>query len=112
MGNFLYPRTITITRNLMVQTPADGLHETEVEIAKDIAASIQLKRQRPTDPHSFPAATQSADTVPEWLILFKGDRDLVMKADKITDDLGVSYQVEAPYWNSLGWNIVARVYHP
>lgn len=91
---------------------SDGLHQTEVPVISGIAASIQMKRARPVGPPAMPGPTQSADAVPEWLILFKGSRDLVKKEDKIVDDTGNAYAVEAPYWNSLGWNITARNYHP
>lgn len=112
MPNFVYPRVISIFRTSIVKTIADGLHEEEVTIAEGIDASIQLKRARPVSPAIHPGPTQSADSVPEWIILFRGDRDLVEKSDKIVDDLGVAYMVEAPYWNSLGWNLEARLYHP
>lgn len=96
----------------MAQTLGDGLHETEVVVVAGLAASIQMKRARPVGPPVRMGPTQSADAQPEWLILFEGDKDLVRKSDKITDDLGEVYQVEAPYWNSLGWNVTARNYHP
>ena len=96
----------------MVQDAVDGLHEKEIIVVKDVAASIQLKRSRPVGPPVMSGPTQSADSIPEWLILFKGDKALVLKGDKITDDSGISYEVEAPYWNSLGWNLMARLYHP
>ena len=112
MPSFIYPRTITITRVDIVKTTADGLHEQEVFVAVDLPASIQMKRARPVGPPVRMGPTQSADAQPEWLILFEGDKDLVQKSDKITDDLGEVYQVEAPYWNSLGWNVTARNYHP
>ena len=112
MLSFIYPRTITITRAEIVQTAGDGLHETEVVVASNIAASIQMKRARPVGPPVRIGPTQSADAQPEWLILFAGPRDLIRKSDKITDDQGEAYQVEAPYWNSFGWNVTARNYNP
>ncbi len=112
MPSFLYPRTITITRAQFAKTTADGLHEDEIVVAAGIDASIQMKRARPVGPPVRIGPTQSADAQPEWLILFEGPKDLVRKSDKITDDLGETYQVEAPYWNSLGWNLTARNYNP
>lgn len=114
MPNFIYPRTITATRAATVKTAQDGLHQAEVPViaAPGLDAAIQLKRARPVGPVAQGGPTQSADEIPEWLILFKGPRDLIQKGDKIIDDLGIAYQVEAPYWNSLGWNLTARLYHP
>lgn len=110
--NFMYPRTINITRNAMVQSDGEGLHQSEVKVMSDVAASIQLKRARPIGPAAFPGPTQAADAIPEWLILFKGVLGVVEKGDKITDDTGIEYFIEAPYWNSLGYNVTARLYHP
>lgn len=112
MPNFIYPRTITITRAAFSKTTADGLHQTATPVISGLDASIQEKRARPVNPIVFPGPTQAADSVPEWLILFAGDRDLVRKGDKITDDLNNTYIVESPYWNSFGWNVTARSYHP
>jgi hypothetical protein len=112
MPSFLYPRTITITRVEIVKTIADGLHEQEVVVAAGLDASIQMKRARPVGPPIKMGPTQSADAQPEWIILFAGPSTLVRKSDKITDELGATYQVEAPYWNSMGWNVTARNYNP
>lgn len=96
----------------MAKDNTDGMHETEVPVLTGVDASIQLKRARPVGPAAQPGVTQSADAIPEWLILFKGAVGLIRKGDKIVDDTGIAYQIEGAYWNSLGWNVMARLYHP
>lgn len=62
-----------------------------------------------------PGPTDTNDALPTWNIftpLGAIAKGIVKKGDMITDDLGVQYVVEAPYWNSLGYRISARLYNP
>lgn len=77
-----------------------------------IDASIQLKRNRSERAAAYPAATNSDDAMPTWSIYFKAAVGTVLKGDKITDETGITYIVEAPYWNSLGYALEARIYAP
>jgi hypothetical protein len=107
--SFLYPRTIAITRPTQAGTVGavgygGQVPSTEEPVADGIAASIQLKK----DGRSPRAALPGDAHLTEWRIMFKGARDLVQARDVITDDLGVRYQVQAPYWNSLGFNCLCE----
>lgn len=115
MPNFMYPRTISIKRASFGQNSTDGLNQGEtvvVPAVPGLPASIQLKRNRSSTTILSPGHTNADDSMPTWKIFFKAANGLVKKGDKITDDLGISYIVEGPYWNSLGYGLEARVYTP
>jgi hypothetical protein len=107
--SFIYPRTINITRP-QVQSGVGavaygGLIETqESQIAQDIPASIQLSKQGKSGAVGLPADGKTT----WWRILFHGPLGLVTDRDIITDDLGIRYQVVAPYWNSLGYSLLTE----
>lgn len=115
MGSFMYPRTISIKRAKITNTPADGLTQDEEVVAKSVACSIQLKRPRAGAAQAFIGPTSSNDAMPMWMcyiplkLLALGK---VHKGDQITDDQGDQYVVEAPYWNSLGYGLEMKPYHP
>ena len=113
MGNLIYPRTITITRSAYTNT-GGGLEPTDSIIATGIAASIQLKSVRPlvNNASTMPAGSASNPGMATWIIIFQGTMGLVKKDDKITDDLGVAYEVDGPWWDSLGYQCECRVYKP
>jgi len=107
--NFIYPRTITITRPKVqsgVGAVAYGgvIQAQELPIAQGISASIQLSKQGKSGAVGLPADGKTT----WWKILFQGPLGLVQDRDIITDDLGVRYQVVAPYWNSLGYNLLTE----
>lgn len=114
MANFLYPRTISISRTVYSSTAGGGLEPSANTIATGIAASIQLKRLKPlmTGAMGLPAASAANPGMSEWMIMFNLALGSVNKGDKITDDLGQTYEVEAPYWNSLGYQCECRIYKP
>lgn len=110
--SFLYPRTITITRAAYKTDSDEGLHQGEAKVLGPVPANIQLKRDRAAQPISYPAPTNSTVATPTWVIFFQGPNGAVEKGDKILDDLGRSYEVDAPYWNSLGYAVEARGFTP
>jgi len=115
MGNFIYPRTITVKRAAFAQTPTDGLNQNKTTIVSDIPASIQLKRNRSSTTILSPGHTNADDSMPTWKIFTQPGRlanGTIHKGDEIVDDLNISYIVEGPYWNSLGYSLEARVYTP
>lgn len=108
--SFMYPRTIAISRPQQV-SPAGytdeygGLDQAkETAVASGIPANIQLDRQGQDNRTKLPADGKAT----LWRVFFKRPNGLLMNHDVITDDLGVRYQVLAPYWNSLGYNALCE----
>lgn len=108
--SFLYPRTISISRPTQpVGVGAVGygaeLPATETAIASGIAASIQQKRDGKMPGAGLPGDARST----LWRIFFNGlASGFVVDRDIITDDLGIRYQVQAAYWNSMGYNCLCE----
>jgi len=108
MSSFIYPRTITITRPV----PQSGVGavgygglqpSNETTVATGLPASIQFDRTG-----TSPRASLPGDSIGNgmWRVFIPGasaQNGLINSQDVITDDLGVRYQVSAPYWNSLGY---------
>lgn len=107
--SFIYPRTVSVVR--ATTTTAAGLVnyndlEEESTVAAGLAASIQLKKER-----GRPAADVPGDALARtlWSILIPNQENgLIQVRDVIVDEIGIRYQVLAPYWNSLGYNILAE----
>ena len=104
--SFLYPRTISITRqaapNAVGAVGYNGRAPVIMaSIASGIPASIQLKSTG-----SKPGAGLPTDTAKRsyWRIYFAGALGLVTERDIITDDLGKRYQVTAATWSPLGYS--------
>jgi len=104
--SFIYPRTLRISRPAV--SVELGLSEYSGEssvkeecIAENIPASIQFKR-----PSGKPEAMLPADAAKTTWRIFIPLGALALGAvqtrDIITDDLSARYQVDSPYWNSLG----------
>lgn len=113
--SFIYPRVVQITRTNIAHTAQDGLNQTETVVAANVPASIQLAADRSASTRITPGPTNTNDAQPTWKIyipLTALANGTIQKADKVTDDLGVVYTVEAPYWNSLGYAIEVRNMHP
>jgi hypothetical protein len=108
--SFLYPRLIAISRPAVADEPSltpaySGLDPVaETPVAKDIRASIQLDRQGQNNATGLPSDGKAT----LWRVLFRRENGLLQARDVITDDLGVRYQVLAPYWNSLGYNALVE----
>lgn len=108
--SFLYPRTIKIMRpgaqsgigavGYGGQQPAD-----ETLVAKNIAASIQAKKEGAKPGPGLPGDISKRTL---WKILFNLPNGTVRDRDIIIDDLGVRYQVMSPYWNSMGYQLLAE----
>lgn len=103
MGNFLYPRTISITRPTPDNSVGAGsysgtLAANETTIATAIAAHIQADRQGTT-----PVAKLTADAAGQsiWKIIFKLPLGTAQTGDIITDELANRYQVISADWGPL-----------
>ena len=110
MPPFLYPSTVSITRPAAQSSSVgaiayggQGVPASETAVATNIPASIQ--HHKPTGaPRTDLPSDASNRTM--WRLftpraaLAKG---VLQVRDVVTDDLGVRYQVAAPYWNSLGY---------
>jgi hypothetical protein len=108
--SFLYPRTIQVRRpaaqaGVGFQTTYSGLaRDQETVVASGVKASIQARREGQHGAVGLPADA----TKPTWYV-FIPKRALangaVRDRDIIEDDLGLRYQVIAPYWDSLGYRL-------
>jgi len=103
MVNFLYPRSIAITRQnqdaAVGAQPYSGVTQAnESTIATGIAAKIQADKGG-----AAPVAKLVADAAGEsvWKIIFRLPLGTVQSRDIITDDLGNRYQVISADWGSL-----------
>jgi hypothetical protein len=112
--SFVYPRTIAITRPNVDVAPgytptySGVLPSQETPIASGLPASIQLKKEKGRPDANLPA-DQDAKTL--WSIFIPAGSaalGLIQNDDIVTDDLGVRYQVTGPYWNSLGYALIAE----
>lgn len=109
MGSFLYPRTIKIHRPA-AQTgggmlPYGGqIQANEAEIATGIPASIQEKREGALNPTRLPG---DAKVPTHYVFIPRGKlaNGTVKTGDIVIDDLEIRYQVQAPYWDSLGYRL-------
>lgn len=107
--SFLYPRTISVTRPTAQASVGrvgygGATASTETSVASGIQASIQFDNQRTNQEINLPGNAG----VSYWRVLIplsQAPIGLVQTRDIITDDLGQRYQVTAPYWNSLGYNL-------
>lgn len=111
--SFLYPRQIVLSRS----DPQTGAgwqpgyaaeqRADEVVIIGGIPASVQLNQRGGHSPVGLP--TDTTDTLWNVLVpkasLAKGT---VKQGDVITDDEEERYVVHAPYWDSLGYNLLVR----
>ena len=115
--SFMYPRTVSVSRPNA--TPAGQLGDVgysaqrgpvdETVIATGLAASIQFDRQGQRNPTGLPS---DAAYKPIWKVFIPASAAAlgsIQSADVITDDLGVRYQVVAPYWNSLGYRLTTII---
>lgn len=113
--SFLYPRTIAVTR----PTGPSGvgnvgysgvLPSTETPVVSSAPANIQAKT---TLSRTYTGALPAAPPGPiVWRVYipFKAvPKGTIKDRDIITDDQGIRYQVEAAYWNSMGWNLACII---
>lgn len=109
--SFLYPRTIAIHRP--AGQPGSGrlpyggqVQGDELEIAKDIPASIQERKELGNNLTGLPSDTK---TPTHWIFVPRGKlaNGTVKTGDIAIDELGIRYQISAPYWDSLGYRMSA-----
>jgi hypothetical protein len=113
--SFLYPRIIAIHRpnpatgfgaqGYSGQTKAD-----ETVIASGIPASIQQKSSRFSKGEVALPANSSTSLgwhifIPKGAMAF----GTISSRDVVVDDLGHRYSIFAPYWNSLGHNLLCEL---
>lgn len=109
--SFIYPRIVSVSRPNAETgvgfTGYSGLSkQDETPVVSDLRASIQLKKQG-----GAPEAKLPGDVAKKqfWVIFIRAAAlGTIKKHDIITDDLGIRYQVNGCYWNSLGYNILAE----
>lgn len=111
--SFIYPRVISILRPA-AQTgfgalpPSGAGLAAETAIASGLPASIQQKSTGARPDAGVPADATNRSF---WRVLIPlGALALgsVQRGDIVVDDLGQRYQVTAPYWNSLGHNLLVE----
>lgn len=114
VNTFIYPRTVSVRRPQHAVTAGAGAYSQvrkvpTVEILTGLPASIQLDRtgQRPDE--RLPADAVGKATWKVFIPLEYAALGTIQSRDVIVDDLGIAYQVVAPYWNSLGFNCRAQV---
>jgi hypothetical protein len=113
ISNFMYPRTISVTRpqgqSGVGAVGYSGVTKaTESPVLSGIPANIQAKTTMARQPTgSLPAAPPGPIV---WRVFIARNivaNGVILDRDIITDDLGCRYEVQAAYWNSMGWNIAA-----
>jgi hypothetical protein len=113
ISTFLYPRVVVLSRS----DPQTGvgfqpgysaeLKTDELLIQAGIPASIQLNQRGQAAAVGLP--TETTDTLWNVLIPLQAlAKGMVRQGDTITDDEGDDYQVIAPYWDSLGFNLLVK----
>lgn len=117
MGSFIYPRVVAVSRpnattagqlgdvGYNAQTPPSS----ETQLVIGLPASIQLDRNGQRNPTGLPS---DAAYKPTWKVFIPRSAAAlgsIQSADIITDDLGTRYSVYGPYWNSLGFRLLAIV---
>lgn len=112
--SFIYPRVVSISRPA-AQTGVGAIgyggqtKATETQVAQALPASIQAKKEGSRPDAGLPG---DASKRTYWRVfipaasLAKGQ---ILARDIVTDDLGTRYQVLAPYWNSLGHNLMCEL---
>lgn len=116
--SFIYPRTIAITRPAIdtdvgySPTYSGTEPSTETPVAQDLPASIQMKKERGKPDPGLPADAAAKTFWTVMIPLGAAALGLIQTNDIITDDLGNRYQVNGPYWNSLGYALLTELLEP
>lgn len=111
--SFLFPNTANITRVQNVFNTQDGLHSEEVPVVYNLPCTIQLKRDMGFQvPHAFPASSNTDSPQPLWVMVCRTSNGLIEKMDKVTNENGMQFQIEAVYWSPLMTSIEMREYKP
>lgn len=118
--SFLYPRTVTITRETATTTaglqPMQEFNGAQVTtIAASIPCGIAINRDRGKPLTEVPGDTQARST---WKITIGAANahvagvnapNSILTRDELIDDAGLHYQVAQSEWTPLGWNIRAEL---
>jgi hypothetical protein len=115
--SFLYPRTVSVVRPSNTITPGNAGYASVngvqgTTILAGVSCSIQLDRQGQRNPVGLPT---DAAFKPIWKVFIPRaavSEGQIVVDDMVIDDLGVNYQVFAPYWNSLGYQLRCIVLEP
>lgn len=111
--SFVYPRTVSILRQAAqigfgALPPSGAGLAPEQAIATGLPASIQQKSTGAKPDAGLPG---DATNRTFWRVFIpRGQLALgaVQRGDIVVDDLGQRYHVTAPYWNSLGHNLLVE----
>jgi hypothetical protein len=111
--SFLYPRVIAITRPVTTSQagirPYSGVvAANETAVSSGIQCSIQYSRAGGQPATRLPGDAQQRSMWRVLIPLAALANGVINEHDIVTDDLGVRYQVTAPYWNSLGYNLLVE----
>lgn len=110
----LLNRTVTIVRGDRDFDDNEGVITNETVIAENIQASIQLRSSSPSLTKNYPqgARTTVAAALNTWNIHCAVDKAQVKKRDKVTDDEGREFEVEAVQWGIPWTLLVCRDFAP
>ena len=107
--SFLYPRTVTVKR---VTSPSGvgalGYASQASDGLATIAqwpASIQLAKEVGNQPAKLPT---DVGRVTYLNVFVRAPLGSILGRDVLVDDAGLTYQVTAAYWNSLGYQCMAE----
>lgn len=111
--SFLYPRTVTVQRVLPVTPGAPGVGAQDyssqvsdgLQTVGQYPASIQLAKEVGNQPARLPT---DVGRVTYWKVFVRAPLGSILGRDVLVDDLGLTYQVTAAYWNSLGYQCMAE----
>ncbi len=112
--SFVYPRTISVKRiaavsaagNQGYRNPQQSL---ETSILTGLPASIQFDTHGSRPLPAVPDDTQGRTMWRIFIPKRSAALGQIQKNDIVVDDQGTRYQVEAPYWNSLGYALRAEL---
>ena len=111
--SFLYPRTVTVKRIMPPASGASGVGAQDyssqvsegLQSVGQYPASIQLAKEVGNQPAKLPT---DAGRVTYWKVFVRAPLGAILGRDVLVDDLGLTYQVTAAYWNSLGYQCMAE----
>ncbi|MDW3683104.1 hypothetical protein RA280_15365 [Cupriavidus sp. CV2] len=111
--SFIYPRTVAITRpNAQTGVGAVGygglVASAETAVASALPASIQLDRTGRKPDAGLPGDAAGKTLWKVFIPAASAAKGLIQARDVLKDDLGIRYQVTAPYWNSLGYALLVE----
>ncbi len=111
--SFIYPLTLQVSRSkpeaALGQNGYSGLQcGTEAVLYKNVPAAIQLKGEAAKPRAGLPQDTTNRTM---WRVLIPRSAlasGTLLVRDYLQDDLGVRYQVVAPYYNAFGYNLLCE----